>query len=298
MNFGESARRLSAIHCAITLDSASASRATPQNALPPSALTGRLKPDPTGSIITRSVNCSQVCGLSCSRGGALASGAELGDARAGEAEMQIGRRRAGAAVEHERHRPFDRRRLVRDIGDVEHRRHAFARQVVERQRARGRGVADRAAVGLDAVARHGVGRQQPQRALVGDLAELDEGHRRCSACCLAAALTARAFACATASVAAAAISNAARARVSPGRAGKCIAGDPSSPYRPMRQSLPDPGRPFKPAASRSCTCGRVRNVRAETTRRRRTMSEALRRKLTNAGRVLASRTRAISSPGT
>jgi hypothetical protein len=108
----------------------------------------------------------------------LASGAEFGEARADQPEMQIGRRRARPAVEHERHRPFDRRRPVHDIGDVEHRRDPLAGLVVQRQRARGRGVGDRSAIGRDLVARHRARRQQPQRALVDDLAEFDERHRR------------------------------------------------------------------------------------------------------------------------
>ena len=204
---------------------------------------------------------------------ALASGAEFGEARAGQPEMQIGRRRARPAVEHERHRPFDRRRLVRDIGDVEHRRDPFARLVVQRQRARGRGVADRSAVGRDLVARHGARRQQPQRALVGDLAELDEWHRRMRLGSLPGCARRRSAAIA---IVTAASSKAARARGSAGHggkrmAGKCIAGDPASSVSPPRRaSLADPGRPFKQrAASRSCEVRRVRTYGPTMKRRRR-----------------------------
>src|SRR6266851_10271035 len=51
----------------MVLAKASASRCTPQNAPPPSDLAGRLQPEPTGSIITRSVKPSQVSGLSTKR---------------------------------------------------------------------------------------------------------------------------------------------------------------------------------------------------------------------------------------
>ena len=155
-----------------------ASRATPQNALAAVGLAGRLKPEPTGSIITRSVNCSQVCGLSCSRGGGdvAAVGAEFRDPRADQAEMQIGRRRAGPAVEHERHRPLPPPACPR---------HRRCRTPPRRARPTGRAATAcrrsrcRRSVPLsvvDFVAGDGVGRQQPQRALVDDLVELDERH--------------------------------------------------------------------------------------------------------------------------
>ena len=76
----------------ITLATDLESRATLQNCLPPSALAARLKPAPTGSIITRSVNCSQVSGLSCNCVVLASCCPELKSAMRGpdESEMQIG----------------------------------------------------------------------------------------------------------------------------------------------------------------------------------------------------------------
>src|SRR6266852_5186432 len=51
----------------MALASDCASPRTPKKGPPPSALAGLLQPVPTGSIITRSVKASQVCGLSWSR---------------------------------------------------------------------------------------------------------------------------------------------------------------------------------------------------------------------------------------
>jgi hypothetical protein len=103
--------------------------------------------------------------------------AELGNARPDQAEVQVGGRRARPAVEGEGHRPA-RAGILGDIGNVEDRRSALARRVMKRQRARGGGVGDRPIRRVDAVMGDGVGRQQSQRALLGDLVELDERDRR------------------------------------------------------------------------------------------------------------------------
>src|SRR5215213_8685526 len=67
MYFREFARLLLATYSAIVFAIDSASRRTPQNALPPSAFAGLLQPAPTGSISTKSVKASHVWGLSSSR---------------------------------------------------------------------------------------------------------------------------------------------------------------------------------------------------------------------------------------
>ena len=87
-----------------------ASPRTPQNALPPSGLAGRLQPVPTGSISTRSVKASQVSGLSIRRTLAPSrpADAELGEARTDETEMEKRRSRARPAIEDKGHRPVRR----------------------------------------------------------------------------------------------------------------------------------------------------------------------------------------------
>jgi hypothetical protein len=80
------------------------------------------------------VKASQVCGLSCSRD---------------QAEVQIGRGGAGAAVEHEGDRAALRLGILGDIGGVEDRGRALARLVEQRERAGGRGVGELAGGNVD-----------------------------------------------------------------------------------------------------------------------------------------------------
>ena len=81
----------------------------------------RLKPVPTGSTNTRSVNASHDSSFWTRRGGSVGqrSVGREGDAlRADGAHVQVGGRCAGPAVEDEGHRAVPRRRLG-DVGDGE-----------------------------------------------------------------------------------------------------------------------------------------------------------------------------------
>ncbi len=69
-----------------------------------------------------------------------AAGPKIEEARADQAEMQEGGRRARPAVEHESERPV-RCRALGDVGGVKHRRALVAGLVIESERPRGRGIA-------------------------------------------------------------------------------------------------------------------------------------------------------------
>ena len=100
--------------------------------------------------------------------GAVVPGhAELGDARTHHPEMEEGRSRAGAAIEHEGQRP--RRVIVvlvcrsfGHIGGVEHRGRALARLIEQRQRSGGRRIGELAVRRIDAVLADRIARQQRQ----------------------------------------------------------------------------------------------------------------------------------------
>src|ERR1700730_13648974 len=130
----------------------SASRRTPQNALPPSALAGRLQPEPTGSIRTRSVKASQVSGLSCNLVSepVLPRQGELGNARSNKAEIEERRGRSRSAVEHEGQRTV-RAGAFGDKGGVIDRSRALARLIVERKRSGRRRIVELAARDFDRV---------------------------------------------------------------------------------------------------------------------------------------------------
>ena len=120
--------------------------------------------------------------------GVAAVRSEIENARADQAEMQEGGRRAGAAVEHESKRPV-RARVFGDVGGVEHRRALVAGLVVEGKRAGGRRVGELAFRRVDRMFGDGIGRQQPQHAFAGfvllDLAWLCLAPARCASCAAA-----------------------------------------------------------------------------------------------------------------
>src|SRR6266851_444545 len=92
---------------------------------------------------------------------------KLEDARADQAQVQIGRCRARSAVEGEGDGTGWSLGVLGDIGGVIDRGRALARLIEKRERSRGRGIGQRAAGNRDGVLGHRVRRQQPQHALAG-----------------------------------------------------------------------------------------------------------------------------------
>ena len=92
---------------------------------------------------------------------------ELEDPRPDQTQMQIGRRRARAAVESEGYGTVRSLSVLGDIGGVIDRSRALARLIEQRERAGGRGIGELAAGNVDAVLGHRVRRQEPQYALAG-----------------------------------------------------------------------------------------------------------------------------------
>ena len=108
------------------------------------------------------------------------AGAEIEDAGAGEAEMQEGGGRAGAAVEHEGQRAIGAA-VFPDIGGVEDLGTLFARLVKEGERAGGRRIGEPAVPGIDRMLGDRVGRQQPQDIAAAAVLTLPFSGRRFAA---------------------------------------------------------------------------------------------------------------------
>ena len=100
------------------------------------------------------------------RGGSVVAG-KLEDARTGESQIEVGRRRPRPAVEGERDGAARRVGVLGDIGGVIDCGRTLARLIEQRERSRGRTVKQRAAWDRDSMLGDGVRRQEPQHALAG-----------------------------------------------------------------------------------------------------------------------------------